>query len=111
MYRRYQIRITCERSGAVDSVLGICSQSKLDTVWVTEVSESEIDPPFDYVNEFLGVLDGKYEALDAIGVKRGDIEIWVLYEFRNECNFELSSTNMEKLGRNGLSFCLSCWQE
>lgn len=57
----------------------------------------------------MDILDGKYLALEDIGVTRDMISIWRLYEYDGQCNLEYSPAEMKRLGDNGITLCVSCW--
>ena len=59
----------------------------------------------------LGVLEGKYDSLAKVGVERSDISIWLLYEYAEQCNMEFDSQTLLKLGKEGITLCVSCWQK
>lgn len=63
-----------------------------------------------FVEYFLGVLDGKYHKLQEIGITRDDISIWMIYEYEEQCNMEFTPSDMKKLGDNGITFCISCYE-
>ena len=73
--------------------------------------EEELDPAIDFVDRFLNLLDGKYNALSKIGVSREDITIWRYYEYDQECNLEIAPNKIKRLGEQGISLCISCWQQ
>lgn len=107
----YQLRIASGDPFEIARVVNMPSQGDDDVCWVIEVAEADDDPPYDYVNEFIGIVEGRYEELQAIGVSRADVSVWVLYEYEQQCNIELRPADMEKLGKNGVTWCLSCWEQ
>ena len=62
-----------------------------------------------FVDVFLGILEGKYDKLKEIGIEKEDISIWMIYEYNNQCNMEFSPSDMKKLGDSGITFCVSCY--
>lgn len=62
-----------------------------------------------FIERFLGILDGKYEQLEKIGISRSDITIWMIYEYDEQCNMEFFPDEMRRLGENGISLCVSCY--
>jgi hypothetical protein len=49
--------------------------------WLLEVEEEDNDEYFDFINKFLDILDGKYEMLQAIGIAKDMINVWLLYKY------------------------------
>lgn len=37
------------------------------------------------------------------------ISIWRYYEYDEQCNFEFSPQELKRMGDNGITFCISCW--
>lgn len=65
----------------------------------------------DVIAEFLNLLKDKYRELNQIGVKQDDISIWLIYEYKDQCNLEFEPEILKKLGENGIRLCLSCYNE
>ncbi len=63
-----------------------------------------------HVKYYLSVLEGKYEALEDIGVSRNDISIWKLYAYDGQCNMEFLPEDMYSIGKERVSLCVSCWE-
>lgn len=116
-----QIRIHFEPS--VDTYHGISSilnvEPKLErpnklgdgtpSSWTYEVVEDHDTAYYDFINQFLNLLEGKFEELQKLGIERGDITFWYLYEYDGQCNMEFDSKSLKRLGDNEISLCISCW--
>ena len=63
-----------------------------------------------FIDYFLGILEGKYDKLQDIGITREHISIWMIYEYEEQCNMEFTPSDMKKLGDNGITFCISCYE-
>lgn len=83
--------------------------NELSKGWIIEVESSE-NKYYDYINNFLDILEGNYEQLRNIGVARNDISIWVIYEYNQQCNFEFIPKDLKRLGDNEISLCVSCYE-
>jgi hypothetical protein len=77
--------------------------------WTYEVITKEEDPYFDFINNFLDILVNKYAKLAELGVQRDDITIWNYYEYDGQCNMEYDPNRMKRLGENGITLCITCW--
>ena len=112
MRNTYVLSINCNKSNlaSVDRILNITSDKENNHYWELCLVEEESDPFIDFVNIFLDVLDGKYDDLSQVGIERENIIIWRYYEYDQECNLEMSPEKMKKLGEQGISLCISCWQ-
>lgn len=78
--------------------------------WELQFIQHENDEYISYINFFLSVLDGKYDQLSLLGVKRENISIWILYEYEGQCNLEFSPSDLQKIGAEGITLCISCWE-
>jgi len=77
--------------------------------WTYQVIEEQDDPFYDFINIFLDLLEYKYDKLAEIGIKRSDISFWYLYEYDQQCNMEFDPIRLKRLGENGITLCISCW--
>lgn len=81
----------------------------IPSVWTYEVICEDEDPHFDFINEFLNILEDNYERLCEIGVEKSYILIWLFYEYDSQCNMEFDPNRLKRLGENGIKLCISCW--
>jgi hypothetical protein len=97
----------------VSTILGMnyLSNEAHPSQWIYEVERLESDDYFDFINLFLNMLETKYPALEKLNIKRGDISFWMLYEYDHQCNLEFDPQSMKRLGENGITLCISCWQK
>lgn len=84
-------------------------EEKEKVQWCHEVVEGPDNPGFDFINEFMDILEGKYEALTTLGIDREDITVWKLYAYDAQCNMEFRPESMKRLGLNGIGLCITCW--
>ena len=77
--------------------------------WIFEVESSDTSY-FDYINEFLDILEGNYEKLESIGIVKNDISIWMIYAYNQQCNFEFIPKDLKRLGDNEITLCISCYE-
>ena len=81
----------------------------IPSTWTYEVIDDITDEYFDFINIFLDLLETKYSDLEKLNIKRNDISIWLLYEYDQQCNMEFDPQRLKRLGENGITFCISCW--
>jgi hypothetical protein len=81
----------------------------IPNAWTYEVISENEDPYFDYINEFLHILEDNYEKLHKIGIEKDSISIWLFYEYDSQCNMEFDPKRLKRLGDNGITLCISCW--
>ncbi|AFY71241.1 hypothetical protein Pse7367_2990 [Thalassoporum mexicanum PCC 7367] len=81
-----------------------------DTLWTYQVTQTESDLPFDFVNEFFKILAGKFEILNRYGIKNSNIWFWLNHEYDQECNLEISPEDMERMADHDIPLCITCWK-
>ncbi len=97
-----------EQNDEISNILGV--KSNLENVpWGYKLNV-ENQGYVNFIDIFLKVLNGNYDALEKIGVERDDISIWVIYEYEGQCNLEFSPLEMKNLGENGITLCISCYE-
>lgn len=63
-----------------------------------------------FVDRLLNMLNNKYEKLKNIGIETDDISIWMIYEYDEQCNMEFNPKDLKRLGENGITLCVSCYE-
>lgn len=118
----YQLYISFENSpetyAAVTQLLGkepfpnqpSWFNANLYDSWFYQVEVADDDAPFDFITAFLDMLEGKYEALAALGISRSDILFWLVYEYDKQCALEFHPQEMKRLGENGIGLNIDCHQ-
>lgn len=108
----YEIRILdiSERQiQQISDILGVNSCSESGS-WNYVVKKGD-DESYSFSEAFLSILDGKYGRLEQIGVVRNQITFWVIYAYEGQCNMEFSSEEMLRMGQEGITLCVSCWEK
>ncbi|MGB7415979.1 MAG: hypothetical protein WA902_17380 [Thermosynechococcaceae cyanobacterium] len=95
----------------ISDILGQASSNSDNDVWTLEITERDSDPPTNFVRDFLGILEGKYEDLSHSGIESSDISVWIYYEYDEQCNLEFLPEDMKRLGENGIALCISAYQQ
>ena len=108
---RLQIDFGDSKASDITKILGVEPTSVRHTVWELELTENEADQPINFVGRFMAILGGKFDALAVLGVRKNDVTVWLLYEYKGECNLEFSAQDMKVLGNSGVALCVSCWPE
>lgn len=107
-YYWLQIYVSDDKFEIVDKILGV--KSNCQPFWKLQLIQKEEDEYINFIDYFLSVLEGKYDRLKEIGITRNDISIWILYEYEGQCNMEFSPDEMKRLGEEGITLCISCWE-
>lgn len=81
----------------------------IPSTWTYEVIETKTDKYFDFINIFLDILETKYLELEKLNIKQNDITFWMFYEYDQQCNMEFDPIRLKRLGDNGITLCISCW--
>ncbi|MDZ8070037.1 MAG: hypothetical protein RMY64_31260 [Nostoc sp. DedQUE08] len=109
----YILRIDCgnHKIKIVNDILGVDTTSNSNnSYWEQTLIEEALDPPVNFVDDFLNILEGKYQKLSIIGVNKDDITVWMYYEYDEQCNMSFSPEVMKRLGDNEITLCISCWE-
>ena len=88
----------------VDSILKI--EHNTSNWWQYVIEQKK---QINYITFFLNLLEGKYEALEKLGISREMISIWHLYEYKDNCYLKYSPDEFKRMGMNGLTLCVSCY--
>lgn len=107
----YQLRIVVDEKNydAVSSIVGLRPRDYLHG-WVYQIILEEEPIVVNPIEIFLNALNTKYDALTRLGIEKGNITIWLIYEYNNQCNMEFSPNTLSKLGENGIALCISCYE-
>lgn len=108
----YSLRIACEDNQVlkINEILQV-ERNYTAGGWGLEVIQEETDSYVDFINHFLDIIDKKYDSLSKIGISRNQISIWIIYEYRQQCNLEFLAKDLKRLGVNGINLCISCYEE
>ena len=79
--------------------------------WMYMVAESEDAPYFDFINNFLDILEPKFDELESIGITKDKILFWKLYEYDQQCGMEFHPQEIKRLGNSGIHLNIDCWQK
>jgi hypothetical protein len=98
-----------ENSHKIDGILGVKTNQGTTPRWILSIEEKEEDEYIPFIDYFLSILEGKYDQLEEIGVTRDNITVWFVYYYDSQCNMEFSPKEMYNLGKEGITFCISCY--
>ena len=105
----YILRLAGAKPSDVAEVMGRPSATD-EADWTLQLEEGPEDAPLPFVDIFIDALEGKFDALEKIGVDRECITVLVASEYDQQCNTEISAKDIRKLGENELGVAFSCWQ-
>ncbi len=80
------------------------------SLWTYQVIKTDEDENFDFINEFLDILEPKFTNLELIGIKREDILFWFKYEYYYQCAMEFHPQELKRLGESGIYLNIDCFQ-
>lgn len=107
---RIDINIEDFKIELIDRILGVKSNYNFGG-WGLEVIQKEEDHAFPFIEYFLSLLENKYSDLEKISIFKDDITIWLLYEYDGQCNLEFSPSDLLRIGKENITFCISCWEK
>jgi hypothetical protein len=77
-------------------------------VWTYQIISNEEEEYFDFINEFLDLLEPKFDELSKVGILKSDITFWLFYEYDQQCSLSYNSQEMKRLGESGIGFNIDC---
>lgn len=83
----------------------------LYSLWSYNVDEEDEASNYDFINNFLNIVEPKFTELKKIGIKKRDITFWLNYEYDQQCGMEFHPKEMKRLGKSGIVMCIDCWQK
>jgi hypothetical protein len=106
-YYSLRIDVPDEKFEIVDRILGV--KSNCPPFWELQLVQEEDNEYIPFIDYFLSILEGKYDQLEKIGIRRDNISVWFVYYYNSQCNMEFSPKDMYNLGKEGIVFCISCY--
>lgn len=85
--------------------------TNLYSLWTYIVDEEDEGSYYDFINNFLDIIEPKFKELKKIGIKKKDITFWLNYEYDQQCGMEFHPKEMKRLGKSGIVLCIDCWQK
>lgn len=107
----YELRINTEEQfyEIVSSIVEL-KPDNFQYGWSYEIEFEKQECYFDIIEKYLDILEEKYEKLRKVGINSTDISIWLIYGYNNQCNMEFAPKTLERLGKNGIKLCISCYE-
>ncbi len=111
MRRFYSLRLDKENINAnvISNLLNLENNNN-NSYWEHEIIELDLDDGFEFIDYFCNTIETNIESLKFIDISPSDFSIWFLYEYESQCNMEFNSDQMLRLGKLGISLCISCWE-
>ena len=108
----YELRISSNESQkvAIEAILGK-SNGRPDFSWWQMVIEEDAAGYIKALPHFLDLIELHTDKLRRIGISPDMITIWYLYAYENQCNMEFDPEFTLRLGKLGITLCISCWEK
>lgn len=106
-YCQLRIESSNENYPKISKILGVRPIS-YDIGWVYEIELNELSY-IDAINDFLHILNDRYDELKKIHISTNDISFWILIENDGQSNIEFEPKFMKNIGGKGISLCISVW--
>ncbi len=118
----YRLHIDCKNKSIYDKitkVLGVApnedegekKNNDFYSLWTYAFDEKDEGPCYDFINNFLDIIEPKLPELEEIGVLKEDISFWMIYEYDKQCGMEFNSAEMKRLGESGIVLCIDCFEK
>jgi len=108
LYYSLRIEVKVDQFELVNNILGIKSNNP--SFWEVQYEQTFDEEYCSYIKHFINILENKYNQLLSINIHREDISIWILYEYENQCNLEFNPDELKRIGEEGITLCISCWE-
>lgn len=111
MYR-YRLEITPDerlQNNCMDVVLGVSHNITQPQKWILEKiwdEKNENEPYVNYISYFISLIENNMLSLSKKGIYSQNISLTIIYEYQEQCNFELSPQEMLFIGKTGISLNL-----
>lgn len=86
------------------------SSTDLYSLWIYSIDEEDEGTYYDFINNFLDIIEPKFKELKKFGIKKKDITFWLNYEYNQQCGMEFHPKEMKRLGKSGIVLCIDCWE-
>ena len=85
--------------------------NEIKTLWCYAIDEKDEDDYLDYINIYLDLIEPKLLELEGVGIERSGISVWRIYEYQHQCSMEIAPQEMKRLGNNGITLCIDCFEK
>lgn len=108
----YELRISSDeiQKVGIEAILGI-SNGDQDFSWWQMIIEEDEALYNGVLPHFLSLMELHIDELRGIGISSDMITIWYLYAYENQCNMEFDPEFTLRLGKLGITLCISCWEK
>ena len=95
----------------VKKVMGDSSKETARSILKLFPSEQDDSPQWYELQQYLELLEDKYEKLDDLGVKRSDISVWMNCAYEdNSCEINFDPVTLLRFGEEEIKPCITCWK-
>jgi hypothetical protein len=81
----------------------------LHETWSYQITERDDDKAYDFIPEFLDIIEPHFRELAELGIKRSDIFIWLVYEYQHQCALGFGPEEPKRLGESGIALNIDCF--
>ncbi|WP_342332313.1 hypothetical protein [Pedobacter sp. FW305-3-2-15-E-R2A2] len=108
----YELRLSSNETQkvAIEAILGKSNGSQ-DFSWWQMIVEENTVLYTKALPHFLDLIELHTDELRGIGISSDMITIWYLYAYENQCNMEFDPGLTLRLGKLGITLCISCWEK
>lgn len=100
-----------EQYHEVCEIMGLIPEHKPRSIIKIQPLEVEDEPQWYEIDAYLDLLEPKYEDLEAIGISRSNISIWInVSHDEDSCEIYMDPLTILRLGEEGIKPCITCWQ-
>ena len=91
----------------VNKIMKKKSHEKYDNCWKIDIKATKNKSYWEVLNTLIDLVEKNIPKLQLEGIEKDDITLWMLCEFSGQCNLEFNPKTLERIGNNGITFCIS----
>lgn len=110
----YKLQIkssSIEKTEKLSNLLSIKESKISGFSWILEKVDDFKGEYFDIIDYYIKILIKNSNLFKSSEFNNTEITLWILYEYKNQCNLEFSSVDLKKISDLGIHLCISCWEE
>lgn len=93
----------------VNKIMKKKSHTKYDNSWSIDINATKKKSYWEVLNTLIDLVENKIPALQLEGIQKDDVTLWLICGFSGQCNLEFNPKTLERIGNNGITFCISCY--
>ena len=95
----------------VKKIMGDASRENARSILKLFPSEQDDSPQWYELQQYLEILEDKYDKLDDLGIRRSDISVWINCAYEDDsCEINFDPITLLRFGEEEIKPCITCWK-